>query len=34
MYYDLSLLPTNTIELLHLLKSITEGAYRAAAIDY
>jgi hypothetical protein len=34
MYYDLSLLPTNTIEILHLLKTMGEGAYRAAAIEY
>ena len=34
MYYDISLLPTNTIEILHLLKTISESAYRAAAIDY
>lgn len=35
MYYDLSLLPTNMIEVNHLLKNIQEASIiGAAAIDY
>jgi hypothetical protein len=34
MYYDLSLLPSNLLELNHLLKTIKETAIGAVAIDY
>lgn len=34
MYYDLSLLPGNLIELVHTLRAVTDSAYHAVAIDY
>lgn len=34
MYYDLSLLPTSTIDLHHLLLSLKASSYHAAAIDH
>ena len=34
MYYDLSLIPTNSIEINHLLRNIQEFHYANAAIDY
>ena len=34
MYYDLSLLPTSTLDLAHLLRSISPSPYCAVAIDH
>ena len=34
MYYDLSIIPNNSIETTHLIKSLKESAYCAVAIDY
>jgi hypothetical protein len=34
MYYDLSLLPTNTLELNHLLTALQDSAYGTVAVDY
>lgn len=34
MYYDLSLLPNNLLELNHLLKTLLNSPFGTAAIDY
>ena len=34
MYYDLSLVPANLMDLNHLLKKISDSAIKAVAIDY